>query len=222
MFEPLNTLLKDIDLSPVPECPSEYLHRDGTIGIICDQEGFEYIMAMPFLAICNALYNLNVRTLSTGSNAKDEIGVSIDYDSLNDLNKKYADFYMLQTKQKLNEKSSNMPYRICRISVKVNMAKDTIASAKKKLHKAMVELGLEQQDVLYGRKPALVRANEICKNYFAGDLKTPMEKIMKIAAENKECFEHGEAWVSRELYEKHMQYLEYVKQEEKNKIKRKK
>jgi len=200
MFEPLNTLLKDIDLSPVPECPSEYLHRDGTIGIICDQEGFEYIMALPFLAICNALYNLNVRTLSTGSNAKDEI--------------------VLQTKQKLNEKSSNMPYRICRISVKVNMAKDTIASAKKKLHKAMVELGLEQQDVLYGRKPALVRANEICKNYFAGDLKTPMEKIMKIAAENKECFEHGEAWVSRELYEKHMQYLEYVKQEEKNKIKK--
>lgn len=203
MFKPRNTLLKDVELNIEPDCPIEYLHSDGTVGIICDQDGFEFIVAQPFYAICRFLYDLNVRTVSCGSNAENEMGITIDYESLSEMNKKYADLYMQNQKVKLDEPSEHMPFKTFRVSVEIDKNNDTIASAQKRLRDAVViDLCLEQQDVLYGRKSLeneLKKANE--ENLF--------ETLDEFVDYIEECGQYagsGEVWASKELYEKHKKF----------------
>ena len=55
-----NSLLKEINLNIYPECPEEYLHQSGTMGIICDRAGLKYIITPPLVKVCEYLYDLEM------------------------------------------------------------------------------------------------------------------------------------------------------------------
>lgn len=129
-----NTLIKDVDLNIFPECPSEYLHQGGTIGVICDRGGFKYIVTPPLVEVCEYLYDLNIRTLSAGSGDINEIGVWFEYCSLSEENKQIVNNLVQQGILQVCERG--MPGRLSdgdiRVNIQVDFERDTIESASEK------------------------------------------------------------------------------------------
>lgn len=200
-------LLKDIDIQPIPECPSHLKRGGGTEGIIVLREGFKYIVAEPFIKPCEYLYDLNIRSVSCGSNKDNEIGISVDYNSLDEGNKVLIDSYLKENSIPLEQPTFHHDDTRFRIGVKVDFETDTIKSAEHKLMQEILKIGLQKQDVLYGKTTI--------ENYLgwmsAWGITPSFEKMSEILKENGGYLDGKTVWISNELYEKRKQFVEEQK-----------
>ena len=196
-------LLKDIDIQPVPECPSHLKRGGSTEGIIVLREGFKYIVAEPFIKPCQYLYDLNIRSVSCGSNGQNEIGISVDYNSLDEGNKVLIDRYLKENNIPLEQPTFHHDDTRFRIGVKVDFETDTIKSAEHKLMQEILKIGLQKQDVLYGKTTI--------ENYFklmsAWGMNPSIETMKKTLKEDGGYLDGETVWISNELYEKHKQFV---------------
>jgi len=217
-----NTLLKDIDLNIYPECPDEYLHQSGTMGIICDRAGLKYIVTPPLVKVCEYLYDLNIRTISAGANTINELGVWIEYNSLSEENKKIVDSLIekgLVIVQQETDKGRLTAGDI-RISLNVDFDKETVQSASEKVMRLVKSFEFQLQDVMFGFSPTEVAINERIANssqwrmHWNGkdfdkiitSTETQEEALEKLL--EKGCVIDGDnLWISKELYNKHLDYL---------------
>jgi len=217
-----NTLLKDIDLNIYPECPDEYLHQSGTMGIICDRAGLKYIVTPPLVKVCEYLYDLNIRTISAGANTINELGVWIEYNSLSEENKKIVDSLIekgLVIVQQETDKGRLTAGDI-RISLNVDFDKETVQSASEKVMRLVKSFEFQLQDVMFGFSPTEVAINERIANssqwrmHWNGKdfdkiitpTETKEEALEKLL--EKGCVIDGDnLWISKELYNKHLDYL---------------
>ena len=213
-------LLKDVDMNPYPDCPRHLVRRSGTEGMICDREGFQYIVADPLLKAIEYLYDINVRTESCGQNDLDEMGISIDYGALDERNKRIVDEYLRKKKDSLIEPNAHHSSVRFRISVPVDIDKDTVADAESRIIKEVYDLGLVKQDVLYGRDTKADAIKYMMEAYSTRTLRwtddgyqiinTPTiteTEALDIICENGGVVDEDEVWYSRELHRKHTEYI---------------
>ena len=129
-----NTLLKDIVLNMQPECPEEYLRSGGTEAIICDRAGLKYIAAEPLVRGIEYLYDLNVQTEACGRNGAGEMGISCNYETLDETNKAIVDKYLERKGKSIvlptNDHVASTRFRI---SIDVDDEVDTVESAEARL-----------------------------------------------------------------------------------------
>lgn len=183
-------LLKNTDWKPNGE------------GDICKRDEFYKIIPKPLLKAVLYMYDLNVRTVACGINGG--FGISFEYDCFDDENKKIVDDYLKKQKQKLIEPCIHAPERRFRLEVKVDLDTTTEEEAENLILKEIEILGLQQQDVLYG-KQTLKQAVELFRSF--GVEGTEDELIEEV----KNCSQYfvvgDEVWANEELYNKHMDYL---------------
>lgn len=217
-----NTLLKDIDLNIYPECPDKYLHQTGTMGIICDRAGLKYIVTPPLVKVCEYLYDLNIRTISAGANTINELGVWIEYNSLSEENKKIVDSLIekgLVIVQQETDKGRLTAGDI-RISLNVDFDKETVQSASEKVMRLVKSFEFQLQDVMFGFSPTEMAINERIANssqwrmHWNGKdfdkIITPtetQEEALEKLLENGCVIDGDNLWISKELYNKHLDYL---------------
>lgn len=199
-------LLKDITIDIEPNCPIEYVHKSGSEGIICDRNGFKYIVSEPLLLGVLKLYDLNIRTLSCGSNEKGEIGISCDWDSLDDKNKRIVKNYLKNKKQCIIPPCEHAPQSRFRISVHV-ASNETIKGAEQKILQEIEGIGLTKQDVLYGK----LNLDEI-KDIFSYGLDLSLEDAIINFEIQGGVLEGDIGWLSQELYKKHLEYIKYCEE----------
>jgi hypothetical protein len=217
-----NTLLKDIDLNIYPECPDEYLHQSGTMGIICDRAGLKYIVTPPLIKACEYLYDLNIRTISAGANTINELGVWIEYNSLSDENKKIVDALKEKGLVILAEETDKgrLTAGDIRISLNVDFDKETVQSASEKVMRLVKSFEFQLQDVMFGFTPISVAVEERIERTSERTMKWNGQEFVTIEkpTETKEeslekllekgCVIDGDnLWISTELYNKHLDYL---------------
>lgn len=217
-----NTLLKDIDLNIYPECPDEYLHQTGTMGIICDRAGLKHIVTPPLVKVCEYLYDLNIRTISAGANTVNELGVWIEYSSLSSENKKIVDALVAKGIVIVQQETDKgrLTAGDIRISLNLDFDKETVQSASEKVMKLVKSFGFQLQDVMFGFTPTEVAINERIANtsqwrmHWNGkdfdkivtSTETKEEALEKLL--EKGCVIDGDnLWISKELYNKHLDYL---------------
>ncbi len=195
-------LLKDINLSPNTNCPSQYVHIDGTEGVICDREGLKYIVSKPLLLGVIKLYDINIRTLSSGSNKVNEIGISCDWESLDANNKKIVEKYLKQKGLELIPPCPpHAPETRFRIGIQVS-DNETVETAEQKILQEIENIGLVKQDVSFGK----LTIEDVHKEYSFG-LDLPLEEAIQYFKEKGGIIVGDTAWVSKELYEKHQDYI---------------
>lgn len=217
-----NTLLKDIDLNIYPECPDEYLHQSGTMGIICDRAGLKYIVTPPLVKVCEYLYDLNIRTISAGANTINELGVWIEYNSLSDENKKIVDALKEKGLVILTEETDKgrLTAGDIRISLNLDFDEETVQSASEKIMRLVKSFGFQLQDVMFGFTPISVAVEERIERTSERTMKWNGQEFVTIEkpTETKEeslekllekgCVIDGDnLWISTELYNKHLDYL---------------
>ena len=210
-----STLLKDIDLNIYPDCPIEFLHIDGTMGIICDRAGLKYIVTPPLVKACEYLYDLNIRTTSAGSNSLNELGVWIEYESLSKENKKVVE----QLTKKGLVVRGNSDNKDVRISINIDFETETVKSASDKFMALLESLGFELQDVMFGIKPIeeaieqKIEDTAETKMHWNGKefemhiitTKTREEALAELMKEG--CIDGDSLYISKELYEKHLDFV---------------
>jgi len=213
-------LLKDLDLNPYLECPEHLVRVSGTEGMICDREGLQYIVADPLVRAVEYLYDLNIRTESSGSNDYNEIGISCDYGSLDERNKQIVDDYLKQKGNDLSVPNEHCPSVRFRISVNVDFDTDTVESAEIKLAEEIKALGLVKQDVIFGRRSKQEAINDMLKTFATRKVQwngETYETVFESTISEKEALdiliESGcvivgdDVWYSDELYSKHLDYI---------------
>lgn len=193
-------LLKDIIIDIEPNCPTEYIHQSGSEGIICDRNGFKYIVSEPLLQGVLKLYDLNIRTLSCGSNKKGEIGISCDWDSLDEKNKQVIKNYLKKKGQSIIQPCEHAPQSRFRISIHTN-SNETIETAEQKILQEIESIGLTRQDVLYGK----LSLDEIKYMYSYG-LDLSLEDAIELFKSQGGVLDGNIGWLSQELYEKNLEY----------------
>ena len=217
-------LLKDIDFDTYSECPEHLVRVGGTEGMICDREGLQYIVADPLVRAIEYLYDLNIRTESSGSNYYNEIGISCDYSSLDERNKQIVDDYLKQKGGDLTIPCAHCSSVRFRISVNVDFDTDTVESAEIKLAEEIKTLGLVKQDVIFGRRSKQEAINQTLDMFSTREMKWNGESF-EIVVEPyiseqealEELLEQGciidedDVWYSEELYRKHLDYLKELK-----------
>ena len=196
-------LLKDIDIQPFAECPTELKRRGGTEGVICLREGFKYIVAEPFIVPCQYLYDLNIRSVSCGSNNGQTIGISIDYDSLDIINKAIVDQYLQENNLTIQKSSVHHEEARFRIEVEVDFEKDTVLSAEKKLMQELLKLGLQKQDVLYGK----ILLSQYLSLWFDPGQEPTRQELLDLLNSQGKSLDGDMVWVSDELYDKHIEFI---------------
>jgi len=217
-----NTLLKDIELNIFPDCPRELVHLDGSMGMICDRAGLKYIVAPPLVESCEYLYDLNIRTVSAGANAINEIGIWIEYQSLSEKNKAIAD-NLINSKRVIvctHTDAGRLTKGDFRISIDVDFEKETIETANLKLLEKIKSLGFELQDVLFGKYLIEEAVNEKIErtmdrtmrwngNEFVTNPRPTLTKKEALATLIEEGWVLDEEylWISKELFDKHNDYI---------------
>lgn len=217
-------LLKEIEISPFPECPDHLIRRGGTEGMICDREGLQYIVADPFVRAVEYLYDLNIRTESCGSNHDNEIGISCNYSSLDERNKQIVDNYLKHKGLELTKPHPHSPNVRFRISVAVDFDVDTVESAELKLAEEIKKLGLVKQDVLFGRESKSQAVSDMIEMSSKRVMQWNGESFEIVIVPTKteqEALEEwqeigrviteDEVWYSQELYQKHLDYIKEYK-----------
>lgn len=203
-----DSLLKDINLNVQPECPFTLTRSGGTEGMIVLREGFKYIVAEPMIRPCQYLYDLNIRSVSCGSNKHNEIGISVDYNSLDEYNRVLVDNYLKENNMQLEHPNFHHTDTRFRISASVDFETDTISSAERKLMKEILKLGLQKQDVLYG----IATIND----YFGWEVKLgysfTAEEMSEQVRDAGGYLDGETVWISDELYKKHKQFIAEQKQ----------
>lgn len=224
-----NTLLKDIDLNVYPECPNELLHQEGTMGIICDRAGLKYIVAAPLVKICEYLYDLNVRTISAGANDTNEIGVWIEYQSLSKENKQIVNRLIKNGLVIVQEEDikGRISAGDIRISLRLDFDIETVQSASDKIMELVESFGFQLQDVMFGFSSIdkavadRIERTSVSKMKWNGQefvnssvpTETKEEALKELIA--KGCVIDGNnLWLSKELYNKHLDYIGSLHQKE--------
>lgn len=218
-------LLKKININESPNCPSHLVRVGGSEAIICDREGLQYIVATPFIRAVEYLYDLNIRTESCGSNTENEIGISCNYEMLDETNKKIVDAYLKHKGQTLIKPYSNKGNVRFRISIIVDFNTDTVASAEKKLMEEIEKIGLVKQDVLFGslsKKQAIQNTIDVMSPQiwqwngmeFEPSKKNTMseQEALEILIKQGRIVVDDVVWYSKELYHKHLDYINGQKQ----------
>lgn len=214
--------LKEIDPNIFPDCPGEFLHQSGTMGIICDREGLKYIVTPPLVKVCEYLYDLNIRTLSAGAECQNELGVWIEYQSLSDENKDIVDswvrvgiLYPCDTTIKGRLTAGDV-----RLSLELDFEKETIQSASEKALNFAESLGLKKQDVFFGvydldtaiyeriEKTSCSRMQWNGKEFESRIIPTQTkEEAFDNLISDGWILDGDKIWISRELYNKHVEYI---------------
>lgn len=199
-----NTLLKDIVLNMQPECPEEYIRSGGPEAIICDREGLKYIAAEPLVRGIEYLYDLNIQTEACGRNGDSEMGISCNYETLDENNKAIVDKYLERKGKSIvlptNDHVQSIRFRI---SIDVDDEVDTVESAEARLMDEIYSIGLQKQDVLFGTKTI---EGERAFLLLLG-LNLTDEEMIKDQESLGRVIDGETIWLSQELYNKHLEYI---------------
>ena len=199
MNRKLKEIIKQFNCDLTSLCPNDLICTGSTTGAIVLREGLKYICPTPLVKVATYLYDLNIQTISCGSNNPNEIGIEISYDSLSEYNKKLADKFMGESKQNLCPASVHTPHNRFRISIEVDFENDTIVQAQEKIMKKVQGIGFSKQDVLYGFMPL--------KDRFAEYSWLENCSVDDVIGENQ-AYEDDTFWFSKELLAKHKEYLQ--------------
>lgn len=205
--------------------------------IVRDREDLRKIIEAPCLAACMALYDKNIRTVNSSAN-KNNVGrkafITIDYDSLDENNKKRLNELVekgIISQEKIDSVYDKDEHVIC-IEIPI-CEEDTVGIVSDKF--MQIVANFQEQDVLYGKVHTNIEGMiDYLTNYhfdeleelidengnvFQDDLERLVEKYKDEFIEILEACgyyydeESDTFWQTEELYRKHKRYQEKQKAE---------
>ncbi len=141
-------------ISEIEPIDSQEVMGDDTRNVIVrDREDLRKIIEAPCLAACMALYDKNIRTVSSSANKKDvgrKASITIDYDSLDENNKKRLNELVEKGIISLEEIESVYDRVDHEISIEIPICEeDTVGIVSDKF--MQIVANFQEQDVLYGK-----------------------------------------------------------------------